>query len=277
MRKLVAVVLGALLATSLLTLVVSGPAEAYTRTQLKTRAEKLNFSVSLGTFMKVYRNTKSGIDTKFDWANYDGCSVDQVPQPVKATLLGWRDNFRKSCLRHDFGYRNFGNGLALGSNATYKAKIDSRFRADMRNQCVAQFSITGDRADCYIAAEEFYAGVTRFGQAQTAFYKGECPSGSFCLFDDTSFEDRRKALTSSEDDMNDIDFGDKTSSVMNRSARAWVIYDDHDYKDRAFCIPPKGSVKNLGTDTIKFGDKTSSAKKMSGASCPSGVPVLYKN
>ena len=277
MRKLIAAALAALVVASLLTLASSGPAEAYTRTQLRTRAEKLSFSMTLGQFIKVYRHTKSGIDTKFNWANYDGCSVDQVPQPVKATLLGWRDNFRKSCLRHDFGYRNFGNGLALGSNATYKAKIDSTFYKNMKQQCVAQFSVTGDRNDCYIAAGEYYAGVTKFGQAQTAFYARECPSGSFCLFDDTNFEDRRKALTSSEDDMNDIDFGDKTSSVMNRSSRAWVIYDDHDYKDRAFCIPPKGSVHNLGTDTVKFGDKTSSAKKMSGSSCPSGVPVLYKN
>lgn len=277
MRKLVAAALAALVAASLLTLAGSSPAEAYTRTQLRTRAENLSFSMTLGRFIQVYRGTKRGIDTKFDWYKYDGCSVDQVPQPVKASLLGWRDNFRKSCLRHDFGYRNFGNGLALGSNSTYKAKIDSMFRTNMRQQCVNQFAITDDRFDCYAAAEEFYIGVTRFGQAQTAFYKRECPLGSFCLFDDTKFEDRRKALTSSEDDMNDIDFGDKTSSVMNRSGRAWVIYDDHDYKDRAFCIPPKGSVHNLGTDTVKFNDKTSSAKKMSGASCPSGVPVLYKN
>lgn len=88
------------------------------------------------------------------------------------------------------------------------------------------------------------------------------------------YADRRVALASSENDLKDVSFGDKTSSVMNRTSVAWVVYDDHDYRDRRFCLPPGVSVRDFGADAYKFNDKASSARRMSSAACPSGTPAI---
>jgi len=66
-------------------------------------------------------------------------------------------------------------------------------------------------------------------------------------------------------------FGDKTSSVKNRQSVSWVIYDDHDYTDRSVCIRPGVRVPQL--PDYDFNDKTSSAKRLSGTSCPAGSAI----
>lgn len=227
------------------------------RSQLLQRAKHLQFGVTLHRFLNVRSHPKRGLDKNFVW-KANGCSA-----PFDAVTQHWQRVFRKQCLRHDFGYRNFGHGLALKSNAAMKARIDSRFHQDMDNRCG---HYGGDRGNCYAASDAFYVGVTQFGDAQTAFYAGECPKGRFCLFDDTNYEDRRIALRSSVTDMNDINFGDKTSSAKNRTHVAWIIYDDHDFDDRGLCIRP-GYVVSRMSD-YDFNDKTSSAKRLSGTSCP---------
>lgn len=253
-------------------LVALGPTAtaAPSRAELVKRADTIAFKVSLKRFMKIYRGDRMAIDASFDWADYDGCSLPNEIKPLAAKFVKL---FRNPCLRHDFGYRNFGNGLALGSDESHKSAIDSKFYADMKTVC-GRISDTGDRGDCNEKAYLFYFGVSRFGKAQTAFYKSECAAKRLCLFDDAGYEDRRLTLKSSEDDMNDVDFGDKTSSVMNRTGRAWVLYDDNDYEDRAFCIPPGVSVRDFGIDSLKFNDKTSSAKRLSSEKCPKGIAQI---
>lgn len=270
MRRLLAVILGLGL---LLPVLITPPATAApTRAQLTARADRLAFDVPLKKFMKVYRSPKKGVDKSFNWRDYDGCSLPRLIKPVAAR---WDKEFRRACMRHDFGYRNFGNGLALGSDQTHKSAIDVKFRSDMRAICPEK-AAGRDLATCYAAAEAFYTGVSRFGKAQTAFFKNECTKARLCLFDDKSYEDRRITLSKSEDNMNDVDFGDKTSSVINRTGAAWVLYDDSGYGDRRFCIPPGVSVRDFGVDAYKFNDKVSSAKRMPDAKCPSGTPVIQE-
>jgi hypothetical protein len=231
--------------------------QAVTRAQLVKRAKQLQFSYSLAHFIKVKKTKKSAVDKKFDWHD-NGCS-----SPFGALTAHWEAVFDRSCKRHDFGYRNFGHGLALGSNDTTKRQIDARLLSDMRHQCS---SYSGSLFSCYAAAQGFYEAVAHTGAAQTAFYAGACPANRFCLFDDSGYKDRRIALSKSENDLNDINFGDKTSSVKNRQKVAWVIYDDHDYHDRSLCIPAGVNVSSLSS--YGFNDKTSSAKRLSTARCP---------
>lgn len=251
--------LRALVAISLTALVMAGPAPAsqakgYSRTAKTDRANQV-LALSLAKFTRLRKSSHTGIDGTLEWSA-DGCSAPKA-------FAGYSMLFEKSCNRHDFGYRNFGNGwakgLALTSTPAKKDAIDKRFLGDMRRQCNAN-------SNCLTAAQAYYGAVRKAGQAQTAFYKGECHPGKFCLFDDNGYRDRRIALTASENNMKDVSFGDKTSAVKNRSKVAWLLYDDHDYSDRHLCVRPGASLTNL--DDYNFGDKTSSAKRLTGTTCP---------
>jgi hypothetical protein len=256
-RPLVAVAATALVGLALPSAGASAESAPPTRAELLTRANHLMFDITLNHFVTIKTSPKSAMDSRFDW-NDNGCSAPDIVQ-------GWSDFFDRSCQRHDFGYRNFGHGLALGSpadKAAQKAAVDSQLLADMRQQC----SDAGGPDGCGTAANTFYYAVTHFGEAQTAFFNRECPDNWFCLFDDTSFEDRRIALKQSENDMNDIDFGDKTSSTKNNTDDAWILYDDHDYTDTAHCVPAHSWVSDWSG--AGFNDKTSSVKRLSTANCP---------
>ncbi len=273
-RPLARRLLGILVTAASASLLVAAPAsgavasseataqDRVTRSELVTRATHLQFDISLAHFLKVKNHPKGTVDSKFTWAD-NGCSA-----PFDAITAYWQAVFERSCKRHDFGYRNFGHGLSLGSNDATKRRIDSRLLSDMRKQCS---NYGGDRASCYAVAQTFYEAVLHFGDAQTAFYARECLAHRFCLFDDTGYEDRRIALASSENNMNDIDFGDKTSSVKNRQSVSWLIFDDHDYSDRSLCIRPGVNVPRLSD--YDFNDKTSSAKRLSGTGCPAASMI----
>jgi len=228
-------------------------AQRYTRAEKRRRAGHIH-RLALHRFNRLKGREHSGVAARLDWGD-NGCSAPDI-------AAYWRDYFDRSCERHDFGYRNFGNGwregLALRSTDAMKRRIDERFYADMRHQC-------GGAQNCLDVAWAFYLAVRKSGKAQTAFYMGECHPGKFCLFDDHDYEDRRIALTASENDMNDIDFGDKTSSVKNRDSVAWAIHDDHDYDDRWLCVEPGAKARDL--DDYDFGDKTSSAKRLTYTDC----------
>lgn len=265
MRKLL---LGLAVALALIVIVPLSPtstaqAAGYTTSQLRDRANTIMFSKSLASFHELRNDTtRSAIDQKFDWGS-NGCSVPGWTLPITAY---WSAFFSKACDRHDFGYRNYGHPTsmhaALGSDEDYKYRIDKRLLSDMQGRCT-RYRPT---SSCYSAAASFYGALRASGTSYTNFYKGYCPSGRFCLFDDSSYGDRRKALSSSEDDMNDIGFGDKTSAVKNRTSVAWVIYDDHDYDDRRICLRAGAQVSRLSD--YDFNDKTSSAKRLSSDSCP---------
>ena len=256
----------ALLAALLLSATLLQPATpanaGTTRAELTRKAKRLVFDTGLTAFtLKKRRAERNDDSNALDWSD-NGCSS---PVPT-----GFNGRFNRACERHDFAYRNLGNGvnerpsLALDSTEDAKKAADSQMLADMRYSCE---DFPGPNDPCNRAALAYYLAVSRAGESWTRFYDHECTPGYFCLFDDTGFADRRKRFTVSHDDMNDFDFGDKASAVKNRTSDAWVIYDDDGYDDRNYCIPAGGTVRSLG-DKWSFNDKTSSVERLSRASCP---------
>lgn len=251
----------------------------------KWRAKTLNeFNTKASSAWAAQRaaGTSTGADG-LDWSN-DGCSITGLA----GLYIGsnWSDFFRKSCLRHDFGYRNLGKNLsknlALRSTVAAKKSVDSQFLTDMKWQCKYEASRRpGSESDCTNKAGSIYTGINgTFGKANTAFFNKECTPGALCLYDDNGYEDRRITFSSAPKTDYPVDytvsqysnldnvtggFGDKTSAVYNRSSRAWKLYDDDGYKDRSLCVEAGAYASNL--DDYNFGDKTSSIKQLSGASC----------
>jgi len=85
----------------------------------------------------------------FDWStDYCWSSPDRP--------LGF--DFRLSCARHDFGYRNY---KAVGQFPTNKPRLDDAFYADLRRKC-ATYSVLV-RASCYSLAWTYYQAVRNFG------------------------------------------------------------------------------------------------------------------
>jgi hypothetical protein len=106
----------------------------------------------LGDFIR-HRDNRIG---PWDWSA-DGCSG---PALRKA-------EFRTACLRHDFGYRNYGNGLTVAPFDQFRARIDSRFLSDMNGICERRHNGDAEN-DCRTAADSNYLGV-RFGGARAFF------------------------------------------------------------------------------------------------------------
>lgn len=256
-----AVLLATLLTLTTLVATTAPSQAAPSRATVKAAATKYAFSFGLVKFLRTKRNKP--YDARLDWSD-NKCSAPFLKSGIDAL-------FGDACKRHDFGYRNFGNGPTFSANATTKKRIDDKFLADMRWICAKRH---GNSGSCRTAAYGVYTSIRKSGKSETAFYAGACPSGRLCLFDDHDYEDRRITLGSSEDDMNDVDFGDKTSSVQNKTSVSWVLYDDDSYEDRAFCIKPGVSVPDFGADAYKFNDKTSSARRLGSAKCPDGVPIV---
>ena len=85
----------------------------------------------------------------FDWST-DYCSTSP-DQP-----LGF--DFRLSCHRHDWGYRNY---KAMGQFPANKARIDSAFYEDLKRKCATYNVIV--RPVCYGLAWTYYEAVSTFG------------------------------------------------------------------------------------------------------------------
>lgn len=88
-------------------------------------------------------------DYAFDWST-DYCS-SSPDQP-----LGF--DFRLSCYRHDFGYRNY---KVVGQFESNKSRIDDSFYFDLRAKC-ATYSVWV-RSACYSLAWSYYQAVRTFG------------------------------------------------------------------------------------------------------------------
>ena len=65
----------------------------------------------------------------FDWSS-DGCS---------RTPPAWAAVFDGPCEQHDFGYRNFGNGLRLDRTEARRAWVDRRLLAGLREVCSERY------------------------------------------------------------------------------------------------------------------------------------------
>jgi hypothetical protein len=85
----------------------------------------------------------------FDWST-DLCS-SSPDNP-----LGF--DFRLSCARHDFGYRNH---KAMGIFAANKSRLDSAFYEDLKRKCATYNAFV--RPACYSLAWTYYQAVKAFG------------------------------------------------------------------------------------------------------------------
>lgn len=83
--------------------------------------------------------------------------------------------FNRSCVRHDFGYRNY---KAIGAFAANKSRIDSAFYADLKRVCANYGGAT--KVSCDSLAWTYYNAVRVFGssvptQAQLAAIESANP------------------------------------------------------------------------------------------------------
>jgi hypothetical protein len=102
--------------------------------------------------MRDFLRAKRRAPGPFDW-NDNGCSsVDSTPQGF---------NFLPACKRHDFGYRNYGNGLKASPKDSTREYVDQRFRQDLYNHCSRYQG--SEASDCYAYAYSYYHGVRRLG------------------------------------------------------------------------------------------------------------------
>ncbi len=112
-----------------------------------------------GTMKKVYKATMSKFlkyrkdrycKSNYKWST-DGCS--KVPD------TGLAFDFRYSCYRHDFGYRNYKKfGIFTKGN---KKTIDNKFLSDMKAHCSKRSIFL--KPDCYKMAYAYYWGVRKLG------------------------------------------------------------------------------------------------------------------
>lgn len=131
------------------------------------QTDSILFDYSLAEFL-VARNTTT--PAYFDWSS-DGCTT--APDFPKGY------NFRDSCYRHDFGYRNYRNQarLHLGDN---RKRIDKKLRKDCNDECTKKF---GDDEkpfkwlQCRKVAEFYYVAVRVFGKSQASPKKAEKGAG----------------------------------------------------------------------------------------------------
>jgi hypothetical protein len=62
--------------------------------------------------------------------------------------------------------------------------------------------------------------------------------------------------------------------LYNRTSVAWIVYDDSNYTDRAYCVFSGYAIPNLGASPYAFGDKISSAQRRPTNECPAGIPIM---
>ncbi len=114
------------------------------RQSIQTTTDTLLFVRTMPQFQAA-RNARN--PPNLDWSS-DNCS-SSPDNP-----FGF--NFVQSCQRHDFGYRNYKAQRRFTDAA--KARIDSKFRADMYNQCERESL----REACRATADVYYFAVVNF-------------------------------------------------------------------------------------------------------------------
>ncbi|MET7421047.1 phospholipase [Dactylosporangium sp. NPDC005555] len=104
---------------------------------------------SYNTWNAARQNQAAWASYAFDWST-DYCSTSP-DQP-----LGF--DFRLSCQRHDFGYRNY---KAVGQFPANKSRIDSAFYFDLKAKCATYNAVV--RPACTSLAWTYYQAVSAFG------------------------------------------------------------------------------------------------------------------
>ena len=139
-----------------LALLVASPAAAVTQQQ---RLQQLSTftqpnATSYNGWNSARQNQAAWAEYAFDWST-DYCSASP-DQP-----LGF--DFRLSCWRHDFGYRNY---RALGGFDANKPRIDDSFYFDLRAKCATYNAFV--RPACNSLAWTYYQAVKTFGNLVVA-------------------------------------------------------------------------------------------------------------
>ena len=134
------------------------------------RLHTLVFNIPLSQFMESSRRLTPN-DRGFDWSS-DLCSAPMIGS------TGRSYDFRNSCRRHDFAYRNFKKANRDEScssstsantcltprsfsgqwwNSAIRHRIDRQFLSDMTNQC--SIRSMSERLPCLAWAQVFYRSV----------------------------------------------------------------------------------------------------------------------
>ncbi|MEU8335635.1 phospholipase [Micromonospora tulbaghiae] len=140
-------------ALALLTMLgLASPAAAAVSTQQKlsvlTSWTQTSAS-SYNAWNSARQNRAPWTEYGFDWST-DYCS-SSPDNPI-----GF--NFKLSCYRHDFGYRNH---KAMGVFSAGKSRLDSAFYADLKRVCATYNAVV--RPACYSLAWTYYQAVSVFG------------------------------------------------------------------------------------------------------------------
>jgi Prokaryotic phospholipase A2 len=106
-------------------------------------------AASYGTFFAARGNQGAWAAYGFDWST-DKCS-SSPDNP-----LGFP--FANSCVRHDFGYRNY---KAIGAFSANKARLDNMLLADLLRVCGRYSGIT--KSACTSLAHTYFEAVHVFG------------------------------------------------------------------------------------------------------------------
>ncbi|GAA0519910.1 hypothetical protein GCM10011581_09990 [Saccharopolyspora subtropica] len=120
--------------------------------QLRTVTDTYLFQLSLDSFSET-RERQPYAD-QLDWSS-DGCSMSP-DEP-----LGFQ--FRPSCQRHDFGYRNYKKQQRFTEQT--RKQIDDNFRADLYSACGSDLACRATANIYYFAVREFGGVASSTGQA----------------------------------------------------------------------------------------------------------------
>jgi hypothetical protein len=146
--------LTALTATTVALLIALGTADPAAAV---TREQKLSVLSSwTQTSATSYNAWNSARVNPGDWAGYAFDWSTDYCSSSPDNPLGF--DFRLSCHRHDFGYRNYKAMSLFPSN---KARVDSAFYEDMRRRCAGYSAAL--RPACYSLAWTYYQAVKLFG------------------------------------------------------------------------------------------------------------------
>jgi hypothetical protein len=151
-KRMIGTALAMVCATLLALLVPVGPASATVSHSLRmarmwgwTQTERSSYD----SWVVGLNHQERWVDYDFDWATDFCTSGPDQPSGF---------DFRMSCRRHDFGYRNY---RRLGAFSANKSRVDRAFLADMDRKC-ATYNIFV-RPVCYGIASLYYDAVVNFG------------------------------------------------------------------------------------------------------------------
>jgi hypothetical protein len=151
LRTLLATTVAATVGALGLVLGLAEPAAAATAEQKLTVLSSWTqtSATSQNAWLSARANQGAWAGYGFDWST-DYCS-SSPDNP-----LGF--DFRLSCARHDFGYRNYKAVSLFPSN---KPRLDSAFYEDLKRKCATYSAVV--RPACYSLAWTYYQAVKAFG------------------------------------------------------------------------------------------------------------------